>query len=88
MLGTGVEPPFRLPCPQLLLKVGICFCLPPPTRGPGIFLLEEPGTAISVSHVVCHSKLPMAGHSAQNDAAQASPSQRGLLVISRVALCV
>lgn len=43
--------------------------------------------SVSASHVVCLTKLPRAEHSAQNDPSKAWPSQSGLLIISRLALC-
>lgn len=47
---------------------------------------QEPVTAISTCHEECHSKLPMAGHSARNDAFEAWSSQRRLLVSLKLSL--
>ena len=68
--------------------VGICFlpASPPPHPWPRHIPARRACHCHSPRYDVCLSKLPMAGHSAQNDAAKDRPSQRGFFVISRVVL--
>lgn len=64
------------------------FCLSPSPPGPGKVLLEEPVTAISTPPDMCLSMLPLAGTMPRmTHLWTAWPSQNGLLVLCRVALC-
>lgn len=60
------------------LKVGICALASSPSPGPSILLTVRACHCHEDCH---HSKLPMAGYSAQNDATDTWPSQRRIFVI-------
>lgn len=74
-LGTG-EAPSHVHSSGL--KVGFCALASSPSPGPSILLTVRACHCHEECH---HSKLPMAGYSAQNDATDTWPSQRRILII-------